>query len=129
MTSQKATLDSTAYTFVIRILLLSLTSVSIFSVCCCSRHISLWQPTQSQQLLLFKYWVVIQFYFLFQAPHPCLPSPPRSQPARRLNPHRISGQLIKLVLNKLPYLMHQACCKKRGKALIKHRSVYIFLAS
>jgi hypothetical protein len=95
-----------------------------------SRYISLWiwQPTQSQQLLLFKYRVVIQFYLLFQAPHPCLHSPPLSQPARRHNPHRISGQPIKLLLYKPPYLMHQACSKKRGKALLKHRSVYIFLS-
>jgi hypothetical protein len=31
-----------AYTFVIRILLKSLTSVSISSVCCCSRYVFLW---------------------------------------------------------------------------------------
>jgi hypothetical protein len=31
-----------AYTFVIFILSLSLTSVSIFSVCCCCRYVSLW---------------------------------------------------------------------------------------
>jgi hypothetical protein len=41
MTPQKAILDSTRTLFVIRILSTSLISVSIFSVCCCSRYVSL----------------------------------------------------------------------------------------
>ncbi len=35
-------LGQQSYTFVISILSMSLTSVSIFSLCCCSRYVSLW---------------------------------------------------------------------------------------
>ncbi len=43
VTPQKATLYSTCVHFVIRILSTSLASVSIFSVVCCSRYLSLWR--------------------------------------------------------------------------------------
>ena len=40
---QKDTLDSAAYNCMLCNLSTSFTSVSFFSVCCCSRYVSLWK--------------------------------------------------------------------------------------
>jgi hypothetical protein len=52
---QKAILPGQhAYTFVIRILSTSLTSVSVFSVCCCSRYKSLWDKPRKDPFHMFS---------------------------------------------------------------------------
>ncbi len=48
MTPLKGPPGHHAYTFVIRILSTSLTTVSVFSVCCCSRYLSVWVDTTLQ---------------------------------------------------------------------------------
>ncbi len=52
MTPQKAAPGQDAYTFVIRILSTSFTSVSIFSVWCCSRYLSLWTKRLRQKSVI-----------------------------------------------------------------------------